>query len=98
METIGATPRNDSPDPIAHALACYDAERNRRGRAHAAQARPAFKALVLTAVPNASVRRVGASFECYIGDVLVNCSGEHSTPDKAWLCLARFVVAQEGRA
>lgn len=61
--------------------------------------RPKLKPLVLLAAPNARVRRAQASrrFDCYIGDRLVrspDCGGcGHSTPDGAWMCLARFILS-----
>lgn len=103
METDGAPSRSTS-NPIAQALASYDAFRQPRTRPRRyviipplRLKRPSFKPLVLSVEPTATVRRVGGIYECYIDGVLVNCRGEHSTPDRAWLCLARFLAAREAR-
>jgi hypothetical protein len=93
METSGAV----APDPIAQALACYDAERQsqqvRRDFQHMRLKRPKFKPLVLSVVPSARVCRVGSAYVCFIDGEPVNCHGDHNRPDKAWMCLARFIAA-----
>jgi len=82
---------------IAQALAGYDAARKfkpkRRDFEHMQLTRPKFKPLVLSVLPTASVHRVGGTFECFVGGEHVQCRGEHTTPDRAWLCLARFIAA-----
>ena len=92
--TNAAGPRlSTDPDPIAQALACYDTAYTNRRSAERQAPRTKFKPLVLKAVPSARVRRIGGTYECFIEGAHVQCKGEHSTPDRAWLCLARFVAA-----
>jgi len=85
--------------PIAQALACYDDTYSNRFKVtpdrHLRIARPKFKQLVLDIIPNASVRQNSQhAYECFIGEhhISWHCvTGQHRAPDKAWLCLARFV-------
>lgn len=94
METVTA---HAGIDTLFAAIASHDAAYTNR-RAVVRQApRLKFKPLVLKVVPTAKVQRVSGAFECYIGGEHVHCRGEHITPDKAWLCLARFIVAESAK-
>jgi hypothetical protein len=99
METAATSSALTAHEQIRQALAGYDTPRTYKPKRrdfehrHLNLKRPKFKALVLSAVPSAAVRRVGGTFECFIGGEHVNCRGEHSTPDRAWLCLARVIAS-----
>ncbi len=82
---------------IAQALAILDKTNRHRLGASRAFPNPKIKPLVLRAMPSAKVRRNASSqaYECFIGDERIGgrgCSDSHSTPDKAWACLARHIV------
>lgn len=81
---------------ITQALACLDRSEAARLASRYRQPSPRFKPLVLKAAPNARVRRTPArTYECFIGNERISakgCIGEHSTSNKAWACLARYIV------
>lgn len=85
---------------LKEVLAGYDTARKsnnkRRDFKQLRLKRPKFKALVLTVAPGAAVRRIGSTYECYIGGEHVQCRGMHTSPDKAWVCLARYLVTHDG--
>lgn len=93
METFqGARPR----DALAQALACFDKAESARLSTRRRPPKPKFKPLVLSAAPGASVRRSATTsqFECFVDGRRVHvpgCACGHSTADRAWLCLARYV-------
>lgn len=103
METGAST--QSTHQEIIQALARIDTAKSRRFGSLSAVAVPSFKRLVLQVVPNATVRRVGswqgrqvitATYECFIGSHRISTGGYcdgHSTPDKAWVCLARFIAS-----
>jgi hypothetical protein len=84
-------------DAIARALADLDAAESCRFTGRRPPPKPKLKPLVLQMVPNANVRRTAAAqFECFIGDQRVHvrgCDRGHTTPDRAWICLARYVTS-----
>lgn len=92
METSKAVAHHE----IAQALASLDTSNRRRLGASRAVPNPSIKPLVLQAMPSARVRRnASRAYECFIGDERLSgrgCSETHSTPDKAWVCLARHIV------
>lgn len=106
METASSSSPRRAYQDITQALACYDAEVTHNPREFRPNVvdkgrwlrRPKFKPLVLCVAPSAVVRRVGGTYECYIGGEHIECRGVHSTPDRAWLCLARFLAAREAKS
>ena len=94
MPTSDPPPVSSARAVITRALACFDQAQASRLTCRYRTPSPKFKPLVLMAAPDASVRRVGSCYECFIGGERIRhgCEGAHPTPDKAWLCLARFVV------
>lgn len=84
-------------DEIARALADVDAAESCRFTRQRPPPKPSLKPLVLKVAPNANVRRTTAAhFACFIGDRRVHvrgCSHDHTTPDRAWICLARYVTS-----
>lgn len=87
---------------IEHAEDCRRTSQCRRLSPH-------LKSLVLKVAPTASVHRIGSwdgrritsavAFECFIGDQRISergCTGAHSTSNKAWICLARYVINHGG--
>ena len=84
-------------DAIARALAYLEAAEACRFTGRRPPPKPKLKPLVLQVAPAANVRRTAAAhFECFIGARRVHvrgCSQGHPTPDRAWICLARYVTS-----
>jgi hypothetical protein len=95
METNGAS-AHDINGHISRALACFD-----QAYSNGLKGRPKFKPLVLSVLPNAAVRRIGAPgrapkdavYVCFVGDEQLHCGGVHKEPGKAWVCLARYIAS-----
>lgn len=97
MQSCTGVARSCAHEEIQQALALLEKTNRRRLSAQRPFPNPKIKPLVLRVAPNANVRRTSAAhFECFIGDQRVHvrgCDHGHRTPDRAWICLARYVTS-----